>query len=191
MRLNLGCGNNKRAGWLNVDKFAACEPDMVVDLEQFPWPWQDGYAEEIHMSHVLEHLGALPDVYINVMKELWRVSRDSGLITIIVPHPRHDDFLSDPTHVRPITMDGLVLFSREANEFWKQHGCSNSPLAFYHGVDLEIVGAEMSYEEPWASDLRSGRISREAVEEAALRYNNVVKEQKFVLRALKSSHAKI
>ena len=39
MKLNLGCGNYKMNGFVNVDKFADCEPDEVVDLEVFPWPW--------------------------------------------------------------------------------------------------------------------------------------------------------
>ena len=32
MKLNLGCGNYKMNGFVNVDKFAYCEPEEVVDL---------------------------------------------------------------------------------------------------------------------------------------------------------------
>ena len=42
------------------------------------------------------------------MKELYRISCDQANIHISVPHPRHDDFLADPTHVRPITTLGLT-----------------------------------------------------------------------------------
>jgi hypothetical protein len=35
--LNLGCGFDHCAGWLNVDGFEACKPDRLMDLEQFPW----------------------------------------------------------------------------------------------------------------------------------------------------------
>ena len=58
MRFNLGCGFNKRDGFINVDRFADCAPDEIVDLEKIPWPWPDDSAEEIQMIHVLEHLGA-------------------------------------------------------------------------------------------------------------------------------------
>ncbi len=168
-----------------MDKFAACEPDEIVDLERFPWPWPTSSAEEVLLSHVLEHLGASADVYIGVMKELWRVCRDGAQVTIIVPHPRHDDFLSDPTHVRPVTELGLELFSRKANEYCQREGFANTPLALFHGIDFDLVSTQSLLDEPWAGDFKAGRIDEQAVEQAAARYNNVIKQQSFVLRAVK------
>jgi hypothetical protein len=185
MRLNLGCGYNKRPGWTNVDHSPACQPDQVVELESFPWPWADSSVDEILMNHVLEHLGATPQAYIGVMKEIWRVCRGGASVTIVVPHPRHDDFLADPTHVRPITAPGLALFSRKLNEEWVRAGAANTPLALYHGVDFEIVKAEMRLDEPWSSRLTKGEIDQASVAQDALRYNNVIKEQEFVLRVVK------
>lgn len=185
MRLNLGCGRDKRPGWVNVDKQAVAAPDQVVDLERLPWPWHDSSADEVLLSHVLEHLGAVPADYLAIMKELWRVCRDGARVTIVVPHPRHDDFLSDPTHVRPITGDGLTLFSRKANEFWQQGGYANTPLALQHGIDFDLVSVERRLEEPWAADFAAGRLPAEALEQAVQRYNNVVKETTFVLHAVK------
>ena len=57
MKLNLGCGTNKLEGFVNVDVEPASEPDMVVDLDILPWPFEDSSAEEIQLNHVLEHLG--------------------------------------------------------------------------------------------------------------------------------------
>jgi hypothetical protein len=185
MRLNLGCGHDRKPGWVNVDKFAACGPDQQVDLETLPWPWSDGSADEVYMSHVLEHLGASSEVYIGVMKELWRVCRAGATVTIVVPHPRHDDFLTDPTHVRAVTADGLQLFSRKANDYWKAGGFSNTPLAYYHGVDFDLVNVDYLFEEPWAGDFQAGRIERAAMDEAIARYNNVIKQQTFMLRVVK------
>ena len=74
IKLNLGCGHKKLDGWVNVDSVAACHPDQVVDLEKFPWPWEDSSASHILMSHVLEHLGESRDCYLEVIKELYRVS---------------------------------------------------------------------------------------------------------------------
>jgi len=187
LKLNLGCGAARMPGWTNVDKMAACGPDQVVDLERFPWPWPDGSVDEIMLHHVLEHLGASADVYIAVFKEMWRICRDGAAISIVVPHPRHDDFLGDPTHVRAVTGAGLEMFSRRANEAWRRGGFANTPLALYHGIDFEIAGEEMILDEPWRSELASGRLDRAAIEAAVSRYNNVVKEQRFVLRAVKTA----
>ena len=37
LKLNLGCGFDKRDGWLNVDSFPECAPDQLLDIEQTPW----------------------------------------------------------------------------------------------------------------------------------------------------------
>ena len=186
MRLNLGCGHNKIAGWVNVDHSAGCEPDMVLDLESFPWPWPDDSVDEVALHHVLEHLGATTAKYFGVIRELWRVCRDGALVRITVPHPRHDDFLGDPSHVRPITVPGLQLFSRKANEQWIAMRAANTPLAIQLGVDFEIVQVESVLEQPWAAQMESGRISNEEIVQDVARYNNVVKEQRIVLKAIKA-----
>ena len=82
----------------DVDKVATCQPDELVNLETFPWPWPESSADEILVRHLLEHIGETPAVFLAFMKELWRVSKPSALIKILVPHPRCDEFLWDATH---------------------------------------------------------------------------------------------
>src|SRR6516162_1537826 len=55
LKLNLGCGDKRIPGYINVDKFS--NPDLKHDLETFPWPWPDDSVSEILLIHVLEHLG--------------------------------------------------------------------------------------------------------------------------------------
>lgn len=185
MKLNLGCGHNKMPGWVNVDHSPVCDPDQVLDLETFPWPWRDDSVDEIALHHVLEHLGETSAKYFGVMKELWRVCRDGALVRITVPHPRHDDFLSDPTHVRPITVPGLQMFSRKVNEQWRAMGAANTPLAIQLGVDFDLVQVETVLEEPWASRMQNREITDQEILLDASRYNNVIKEQRIVLKAIK------
>ena len=58
MKLNLGCGFDKRDGWLNVDNFPECEPDQRLDIEQTPWDLPSNAFEHVLVKHVLEHVGA-------------------------------------------------------------------------------------------------------------------------------------
>lgn len=185
MRLNLGCGDKKLPGWINVDKVPACAPDEVVNLEQFPWPWPDNSVDEVLLSHVLEHLGAATDVYLNIIKELYRVCRDDAKITIVVPHPRHDHFLGDPTHVRPIIPDSLLMFSQAANREWMAQGAANTPLGIYLDVDFALQSVNSALDETWRTRFARGEISETDLRYAARTYNNVVMQVEMILRAVK------
>jgi len=143
VKLNLGCGQNRIAGYVNADREASVGPDVVMDLEQFPWPFETDSVEEVIANHVLEHVGATPAVFIRIMQELYRVCRNGARVHVVVPHPRSDDFVDDPTHVRAITPGTMALFSKAACEDWKRRGTSNSPLALYAGVDFELRGANV------------------------------------------------
>ncbi len=138
------------------------------------------------MSHVLEHLGATTDEYFAVLGEMYRVCRHDARIAIVVPHPRHDDFLHDATHVRAVTVEGLSMFSRKNCEEWIAAGNANTPLAFIAGVDFEIVESEFNLEEPWKSKFELGVVSQSELLLANQQYNNVVKETKTLLRVVKS-----
>jgi predicted SAM-dependent methyltransferase len=187
MRLNLGCGNRKNPEWVNVDKVPDCQPDVLADLEKFPWPWETSSVDEVLMSHVLEHLGATTDLYFGIMKELYRVCRNGAKITIIVPHPRHNNFLSDPTHVRPITEHGLNMFSQESNRRLMAAGAANTPLGIYLGIDFKIEAVEPYLDEQWANRAQLQKLTNAQIEEAARLYNNVIEQITVTMRAVKPS----
>lgn len=183
LKLNLGCGQNHIAGFINVDKYG--NPEMFCDLENFPWPWEDSSAEEILLVHVLEHLGEKTDVYINIMKELYRICRHNAVVRITVPHPRHDDFINDPTHVRIITPEGLKLFSKKENIEWAKNSYANSPLGLYHNIDFDIIEMIYDLDEPWHSKYRNKELTDTEIIQAVRQFNNVVKQIRLTLRVIK------
>jgi SAM-dependent methyltransferase len=177
VKLNLGCGQNRMEGYVNTDREPAAEPDVVMDLEEFPWPFEDDSVDEVVANHVLEHVGATADVFIGVMQELYRVCRGGALIRIAVPHPRHNFFLDDPTHVRAITPHTLQLFSKANCEEWKRLGASNSPLAFYADVDFELREMRVIVDDKYKNEPN--------LKEMVERYNNIATEYKMVLEVIK------
>ena len=185
MKLNLGCGTHKLDGFVNVDKFAIWEPDEVVDLEVFPWPWPDNSMEEVVISHVLEHLGQGTEVYFAIIKELYRVCRDRAEVRIAVPHPRHDDFLNDPTHVRPVTVESLAMFSKKACDEFIEKQAANTPLAYILEVDFEMEDMKFTLEQPWLSKVQSGAMGDTELLLAIRQHNNVIKETAVRLRVKK------
>jgi ubiquinone/menaquinone biosynthesis C-methylase UbiE len=181
----MGCGLNKVDGFVNVDKFAECHPDVQMDLEALPWSFGDNEADEVLFHHSLEHIGADPKIFLGMMKELYRVSKPDAKIQINVPHPRHDNFIGDPTHVRIISPQVLSLFSKKNNQYWQKIGAPNSQLALYLDVDFEIVRAEQVVERAYMERLQKKEISEQELMAFINERNNVVAEYKITLRVVK------
>lgn len=87
MKLNLGCGNDVREGYTNVD-FRPTHPSvMQVDLSKFPWPFEDESAEEILMLDFLEHFPYAQTK--PILLECFRVLSPTGTVAIQVPDGDH------------------------------------------------------------------------------------------------------
>ncbi|MEM6929453.1 MAG: tetratricopeptide repeat protein, partial [Myxococcota bacterium] len=185
LRLDLGCGERREEGFVRVDLMPRCEPDVLCDLEAFPWPFEDDSVAEIRLHHVLEHLGRTTDVFLSVIKELHRICRDGATIDIRVPHPRHDAYLTDPTHVRPILLGTLGMFSKRQNHAWLQAGHANSPLALHLDVDFEIVDQQLILDPRWQDALDRGEVDRATLEDAVRSRFNVVEEIRATLHVHK------
>lgn len=142
MKLNLCCGYNHLKDYINVDKEISANPNLICNLEVFPWPWEDNSIDEIRLNHALEHLGEITETYKKIMQELYRICKKDALIHITVPWFRHYNFWADPTHVRVITPFGLSLLSKKNNLEWIKGKAANSPLGIYWDVDFEIVYVE-------------------------------------------------
>lgn len=177
MKLNIGCGENRLDGYVNTDRERSVQPDVVMDLESFPWPFEADSVDEIVANHVLEHVGADPAVFLGVMKEIYRVCRGGALLRIAVPHPRHATFVDDPTHVRAITPMTMQLLSKKNCEHWKRTGASNSPLAKYADVDFELRELDIVVADKYKDAPN--------LEEMVELYNNVAVEYQMVLEVIK------
>jgi SAM-dependent methyltransferase len=176
VKLNLGSGRRPLPGFVNIDNQPVARPDVLHDLEIFPWPFEDAEAEEVVASHVLEHIHDM----LGVMKELYRVMAPDTLLRIYVPHHLSDGFFGDPTHVRPITLAQLELFSRRKCEEFRAKDWPNTPLAEYLGVDFEVTDISFDLMPAWAAK----GLDKRTLDFAMTHYFNVINEVRFVLRRM-------
>jgi SAM-dependent methyltransferase len=92
--LDVGCGINKYAGAIGIDRNPRSGADVICDLDRFPYPFTDAAFDQVRAVHFIEHSG---DV-IRTMEEFHRLVRPGGRIFVVTPH--YTDFSSycDPTH---------------------------------------------------------------------------------------------
>jgi hypothetical protein len=185
MKLNMGCGQNKINGYLNIDKHSECEPDLQFDLEKFPWPFKTNEVSEVLFNHSLEHIGADTNIFLNIMKELYRVCNNDAKIQINAPHPRHDNYINDPTHVRIITPQTFELFSKQNNTLWEEINASNSPLAKYLDIDFETIEINQVLEPEYIEKLNNKELTQREIEKYIKELNNIVSEYRITLRVVK------
>jgi SAM-dependent methyltransferase len=99
IKLDLGCGPNKRPGFVGVDAISFDGVDVVTDLRHAPWPWADASVSEAHASHFVEHLTAIERI--TFVNELYRVLVPGGTVAIVTPHWASCRAYGDPTHQWP------------------------------------------------------------------------------------------
>lgn len=83
-KLNLGCGNDYRKGWTNLDFNDKVKLDVSHNLEVFPYPFKDNHFDYILCDGVLEH--TTPTNFIKIVEELHRITKNKGIIDVWVPH---------------------------------------------------------------------------------------------------------
>jgi SAM-dependent methyltransferase len=104
--IDFGCGARKLKNAVGVDVVPLPGVDVVHDFRQRPYPFPSDYADEIHLSHVLEHV---PDP-IAMLEEIWRISKPAAKVHIRVPHYSGPYAWKDPTHVRCFTTESFDYF---------------------------------------------------------------------------------
>lgn len=171
MKLNIGSGSKRYPGYLNIDNDPNSDVDIIADLEKDIFSIPDNSVEEILAHHVLEHLG---DGFFHCIKEMYRVCKHNAIIHVHVPHPRHDVFLIDPTHKRPIYPHTLDMFSKARNKHDLDNGGCETPLGFINDVDIRVISFTPVLDPYWATKFQT--MSNEECDHVARTFNNVITE---------------
>ena len=100
-KLNLGSSTDYREGWVNLDieegkdiYGKSVKVDVVWDLNNYPWPFEDNTFDEINAHAILEHL----ESRVKPWNELRRIAKNGCIIDVDVPHYSGYTGYDDPTH---------------------------------------------------------------------------------------------
>lgn len=108
-KLNLGCGNDYKEGYVNVD-IGNCKKDLEHDLEFFPYPFTDNQFSQVIMIHCIEHISR--EKFTLLAYELHRITEPNGKIYIEAPYYLSKNAFTDFTHKNYITEDSFEYFDK-------------------------------------------------------------------------------
>jgi len=160
MKIDLGCGNAKKKGFVGIDINKYKNVDIVYDLNKgIPIP--NNNVDEVNCSHIIEHIDNA-DFF---LREIYRVCKPNALVVIRSPYYSYK-FSMNPGHRNTYCDD------------WFKEVIEN----FYNDL-FEIIKIEYKECQDIREELRQYEINFEF---AKKHLNNIIEEFTIFLRIKKS-----
>tara|TARA_B100001245_G_C22893021_1_gene430415 strand:+ start:35 stop:1486 length:1452 start_codon:yes stop_codon:yes gene_type:complete len=138
VRINLGAGEDPASGWINVDMIGIEGIDVVHNLINFPYPFEDGVADEIKAVDVIEHLPPYigeDHGVVRFIEECHRILKPGGTLYMQTPGWKAEFLWIDPTHVRGFDVQSMDFFDPDKH-FGKTTG-------FYSKCKFKVKSEEL------------------------------------------------
>ncbi len=135
-RLNLGSGMQRQiVDAVNLDIVPNSRADVIHDLNEYPWPFEDNRFEEVYCFDILEHLN---DIVLS-MQEIHRISSHGGKIVLTTPHFSSRNAYTDPTHKH--------FFGIHSFDYFLDNGHSEySKMNFYSSARFQKTRLQIYFE---------------------------------------------
>lgn len=152
--LSVGCGKRiPEPHLIRLDISPEVEPDVVWDLDKFPYPFEDSYFSKIECFDVIEHLQDIP----RTLEEFHRIMKHDGLLQITTPHFSCANSFVDPTHRWHLSYFSFDYFSEGHN------------LSYYSKVRYRIKARHIQF--------CGGRFNRSIISRLANKLPNIYEQR--------------
>jgi hypothetical protein len=148
LKLDIGCGKNKKEGFIGVDQYKMPGVDKVMDVRK-KWPYKNDSVSEVHCSHFIEHLTSNERVHF--LNELYRVLKKGAKVTLVAPHWASNRAYGDPTHQWPPVSE---MFFYYLSKEWRKTQAPHTDKEFNKD------GFNCDFEATWGYSMNQGLMSR-------------------------------
>lgn len=139
--LDVGCARGKFPGAIGIDISLDTQADVVCDWS-VTYPFADNSFDQVRLIHVIEEV---PDIMVT-LKEVHRISRPGGHVTIVTPHySDHSSYMS-PTHRWHLSSFSLWFFSEKPGVYdyyapakFRMMGTHVRLLQLWRWIGLELL----------------------------------------------------
>lgn len=132
IKVDIGCGTNKKKGYIGIDKYKTTGADIVVDVEHSNLPFKDNTVDNIRAYDFLEHIGNTE----KVMSEIYRVLKPNACVNIEVPFFRFP-ICHQPLHKR--------YFSWTSFHYWMPDDFPTNRMMLKGGPKFKLIRQEFVF----------------------------------------------
>lgn len=118
-KLNIGCGRDYLEGYTNADISPKVSPDVVCDILDVI-PFRDDTFDEVLCNNLLDQV-PYGQVFVDVMNDLWRITKEGGEIFIRVPNAKDMCAFQDPMSCRTFTEE-TFSYMEHGHRRYEQYG---------------------------------------------------------------------
>lgn len=119
-------------------------PDVIHDLNVFPYPFEDNTFDEVHAYEVMEHLGQQGDFrrFFQDFSEIWRILKPGGILCGTSPAWCSNWAWGDPGHTRVISRESFIYLDQ--TEYEQVGKTPMTDYRFCYSADLKLVAATIT-----------------------------------------------
>jgi SAM-dependent methyltransferase len=147
-RLDVGCGKNKKEGFIGIDQYKMDGVDVVMDVRE-RWPYDDDSVDEVYSSHFIEHLTG--EERVRFFNEMYRVLKPGCKAVIITPHWASNRAYGDFTHQWPPVAEMMFYY---LSKKWRE---TDAP---HTDVRWNPNGYSCDFECTWGYGMRPDLLTR-------------------------------
>lgn len=152
--LSVGCGRkSSEPDVIRLDKSSEVEPDIVWDLDELPYPFDDSNFSEIECFDVIEHLQDIP----KTLEEFYRILEPNGTLKITTPHFSCANSFVDPTHKWHLSYFSFDYF------------CQKHQLSYYSDAKYTIKHRHIQFQ--------GGRFNRSIISRLANKFPHTYEQR--------------
>lgn len=118
IRLNLGCENIKKEGWINIDINPKVEPDIVADVTDLSNHFKPNSVDEIYAGHLLEHL--YPQEAITAVENWKSLLKEGGKLCVVVPDFKYlvKAYMGGSMSIEELAMEYVYSYVQPSHHRW-------------------------------------------------------------------------
>ena len=134
MKIDIGCGKNKKEGFIGIDVLLFPGVDINENIFYFFNKASSDSIEEVRCTHFLEHLPAASRVLF--FNELHRIMKTGSQAVIIAPYFTDAAAYGDPTHEWPPISEWTFMY---LNKEWRNACAPHAPYVCDFFIHTEVV----------------------------------------------------